>query len=477
MDAASFSSIYTGRWPLIHQAGLADGGEPSEERVFLPPVSDLPILAETLQAAGIRTVAVVNNPFLVPSFGLARGFDVYDFDAGAGDEAYRSAEEAVQRALELLDDVDGQPFFLVVHLMDPHMDYSAPPPFRHSFTASIPSTRTLPVAGNLGSHLPPEDIEFVKASYDEEIAYVDQQLGVLRDGLSARGLHEQSMIIFTADHGEEFFEHGDFEHGHHFWQELLHVPLVVWAPGVEPGRESASVSLVDIAPTVLDWLGLQLPIPLDGISLWPNLSAVVPLPPRPLFAEAQSHGSPRSAVVHWPQKIIVNHMDGLIDVFDLVRDPHERTPRAGNAGENPHPLIADLCRHQHSAQVFDRSTDRAPARPAQDVLERLRSLGYLRVTTDVAPLLRDRQFPCYADEGWGAVVSVRWVDTLETIQRTALEQSLGLERAEHDTGTTWRYRVPDASPERLRAIVAHDMVEDTSGFDRASLELNAPSAK
>ena len=93
------------------------------------------------------------------------------------------------------------------------------------------------------------------------------------------------MVILTSDHGEELFDHGGFEHGHAMWQELLHVPLIVWAPGVEPGRESAPVSLVDVTPTVLDRLGIAPPTRFDGISLWPNLSAVVPLPQRPLFAE------------------------------------------------------------------------------------------------------------------------------------------------------------------------------------------------
>ena len=93
------------------------------------------------------------------------------------------------------------------------------------------------------------------------------------------------MVVLTSDHGEELFDHGGFEHGHAMWQELLHVPLVVWAPGVEPGRETAPVSLVDVAPTVLDSLGIAPPTPFDGISLWANLTAVEPLPQRPLFAE------------------------------------------------------------------------------------------------------------------------------------------------------------------------------------------------
>ena len=471
----SFGSLYTGRWPLVHQAGRADGFNQSGQTEFLEPIADLPILAETLRADGFKTLAVVNNPYLAPSFGMARGFNVYDFDSGASNGQNRSAEVVVQRALELVDDVDGQPFFLVVHLFEPHLDYNAPPPFRNSFSASIRSDFTLPIADLVGlrngSHdIAPQDRAFVTAAYDEEIAYVDEQLGVLRDGLAARGLLETSMIVLTSDHGEELFDHGGFEHGHAMWQELLHVPLVVWAPGVEPGRETTPVSLVDVAPTVLDSLGIAPPTPFDGISLWPNLTAVEPLPQRPLFAEGMLYGAPQTAVVNWPHKIIVNHDLGLFDVFDLAGDPLERSSRAGNASEPPHPLIADLCRHHRSVQDMARATDRAPAAPGREVLERLRSLGYLRVNTDTAPPRSDHQYPCYADRGLGAVVQIRWVETLGDAQRTALERSLGLERAEHDSGTTWKYRIPDASRSRLRAIVAHEMVEDTHGIDRGSME-------
>ena len=152
---------------------------------FLGPVADLPTVAETLQDAGLRTLAVANNPYLAPSFGMARGFDRYDLDLGPPGGSPPRAEEVVRRALALVDEVKGQPFFLVVHLFDPHADYDAPPPFRHKFTASIQSVFTLPVEDGLdirrrSRDLEPQDRAFVAAAYDEEIAYADAQLGVLR---------------------------------------------------------------------------------------------------------------------------------------------------------------------------------------------------------------------------------------------------------------------------------------------------------
>ena len=469
----SFASIYTGRWPLIHQGGRTVGLDATGDPVTQGPVEYLPALAEILQAEGIQTMAVVNNPFLAPSFGMARGFDVYDFDPKAGSDSHRSAADTIQRAFELVDAAAGQPFFLVIHLFEPHLIYSAPPPFRGSFTAALAgSSFTLPITDLQGlsvDELSAEDQAFIIAAYDEEIAYTDQQLGVLRDGLADRGLLEDGLVIFTADHGEELFEHGDFEHGHALWQELLHVPLILWGARVNPGRDATPVSLVDIAPKVLDWLDLVSPVPFDGLSLLPTVSASVPVPDRPLYAESMRRSTPQSGVMRWPQKLVVDHASGRLLQFDLAQDPHERHILAGNSRA----LVADFCRHQQRAQ----DSDQAPATPSQEVTERLRSLGYLRGAATTTSFLRDRQFPCSADEGWGAIINVRWAETVGDGDRAVVERELGLERAEHHTETTWKYRVPDASPDRLHAIVTHEMVEDTHGFDRATLELDRPAGR
>ena len=465
----SFASIYTGHWPLIHQGGRTvrlDTGDPDTQA----PVEYLPALAENLQAEGVQTMAVVNNPFLAPSFGMARGFDVYDFDPTARPNPHRSAADTIQRAFELVDAVAGQPFFLVIHLFEPHTYYSAPPPFRGSFTAAVAGSNfTLPITdlqGHRVDELSAEDQAFITAAYDEEIAYTDQQLGVLRDGLADRGLLEDGLVIFTADHGEELFDHGGFQHGHALWQELLHVPLILWGAGVNPGRDATPVSLVDIAPTVLDWLDLVSPVPFDGLSLLPTVSASVPVPDRPLYAEGVRRRTPQSGVMRWPQKLVVDHASGRLLRFDLVQDPHERHILTGNSRA----LVADFCRHQLRA----RDSEQAPATPSQEVTERLRALGYLRGPATTTSFLKDRQYPCYSDVGWDAFVHVRWADSVDAALRTTLEQSLGLVvRAEHSAETTWRYRLPDPSPDRLRAIVNHAMVEDTHGFDRATLELDA----
>ena len=462
----SFASIYTGHWPLIHQGGR------TTDTVRQAPVEYLPALAEILQTEGVQTMAVVNNPNLAPSFGMARGFDVYDLDPSKGwSNPHRSAANTIQRAFELIDTVAEQPFFLVIHLLEPHLPYSALPPFSGSFTAAVAGSNfTLPITRLRGLRVDEsaaEDQAFIIAAYDEEIAYTDQQLGVLRDGLADRGLLEDGLVIFTADHGEELFEHGGFGHGHALWQELLHVPLILWGAGVNPGRDATPGSLVDIAPTVLDWLDLVSPVPFDGLSLLPTVSASVQVPDRSLYAGGLHRSTPKSAVMRWPQKLVIDHASGRLLRFDLAQDPHERHILAGNSRA----LVADFCRHQLRAQ----DSEQAPATPSQEVTERLRALGYLRGPATTTSFMEDHQYPCYSDVGWGAYafVNVRWSDSVDAALRTTLEQSLGLVSAQHFGETTWRYRLPDPSPDRLHAIVTHEMVEDTHGFDRATLELDA----
>ncbi|UCE87113.1 MAG: sulfatase [Deltaproteobacteria bacterium] len=258
----SFGAIYTGRHPSQHRAGQLIVRQPPE-RTFARLDAATPTLAERLSERGYATAAVVTNPFLHPSFGIARGIESYDYVRGDA-RRNRRASAVVDRALRWLDGRDARPFLLVVHCFDPHLAYDPPPSVRGRFTAGYTGSLELPLnpllqirAGRV--ELDAADRRFIEAAYDEELLFVDAQVGRLLDGLEARGLLTDTLVMLTSDHGEEFFEHDGFEHGHSAYQELLHVPLVVWGPGVRPGRISPPVSHVDLVPTLLDALGQPVP--------------------------------------------------------------------------------------------------------------------------------------------------------------------------------------------------------------------------
>ena len=216
-----------------------------------PLGAELPFLPEILHKNGYKTAAFVGSLVLDPKKlapGFERGFDVYDagFHRRAPrEDRYRSmerrGEEVVSRALAWLNKQPAGPFFLWVHLYDPHDPYSPPEPFKSRF-------KTNP--------------------YDGEIAYTDTVVGKLLAGLRTRGLFDPTLIAVMADHGEAFGEHGENHHGIFLYDETIQVPLLFKLPGQHTAKKVATrVGLVDVAPTILKAVRLPVPAAVQGESL------------------------------------------------------------------------------------------------------------------------------------------------------------------------------------------------------------------
>jgi arylsulfatase A-like enzyme len=351
-----------------------------EKKVLFAKLGDdPPTLGEQLRAFGYPTHAVAGNPNLHPRFGMARGFDRYDYRAGDM-QNIRRADVIVDTTIKWLKGRRGAPFFLFLHFFDPHMNYDPPPLTRGRFTAGMPSGRLkLPFAESARTRagrlwLSVEEQEFVRAAYDEEIAFVYLQLGRLFAFLRTSGMFDRSIIVFTADHGEELWDHNGFEHGHTLYEELLHVPLIVWGPGIAPGRIDEPVSLVDLAPTILDAL-LAPPLTASaGVSLWPVLTERTRLPARDLFAEHTRYGPDRAAVLRWPYKAVVERESGAEQLFDLEHDPRERINLAAKEPSTMTALaaaIADQTGRRDGRAMPDAVTLDSATR------QRLQQLGYL----------------------------------------------------------------------------------------------------
>jgi arylsulfatase A-like enzyme/Tfp pilus assembly protein PilF len=268
----SHATILTGTYPQFNHVN--DFG------VFL--AKDLPYLPQILHDQGYKTAAFVGSVILDPVNGGApgfdRGFDTYD----AGFRAARRGEDrsqprerlggdVVARALGWLNEHPAGPFFLWVHLFDPHIPYKPPEPFKSRY-ASEP--------------------------YDGEIAYADSVLGNLLDQLRSRGLYDGALIAMMADHGEALGEHGEGTHGVFLYDETIHVPLLFKLPGkiFEGTRVDARASLVDVMPTILEIAGIPVPAAVQGQSLVALMKpaegrgpvaakAADPVPDRPAYAE------------------------------------------------------------------------------------------------------------------------------------------------------------------------------------------------
>ena len=372
----SFGSMLTGELPARHAAGSRV--RESNWTVSSRLNDALPTLPETLAAAGFVTGAIINNPWLPRGVGLERGFDTYDYKS-PDEQNHRRASEVVELSLKWIAESSESPFFFMMHILDPHMPYDAPAPVRGRFTSGMPGGFELPVVEprkirKRAQSIADSERQFITAAYEEEIAYVDQELGRLFTALEEVGLFERLVIVLTADHGEELFDHGDFEHGHGMYQELLRIPLLVWGPDVLPGRHTAPVSLVDLYDTILESVGATSTAGTAGQSLWSAVTKGEEIPERPILAEATLYGPERRAIIRWPLKLTLETGVGRRRLYNLETDPGEQSDLAPEEER----AVEYLSNELRSTMQAARQGVEAEALPLdEEMLRELRSLGYV----------------------------------------------------------------------------------------------------
>jgi arylsulfatase A-like enzyme len=373
----SVASILTGQLPSRHAAGTQEGERGKGRYVRLD--DSVPTLAGLLSEAGVTTAAFVNNPYLGTRYGLGRGFELYDHRTTSNREL-RRADEMVDLALAWLDEQAQGSFFVLVHLFDPHMDYDPPPATRGRYTHEHGAAGALPIEQpkaiqDRAASMPEAERELIRAAYDEEVAFVDRELGRLFAALRERGLDQSVLVLATADHGEELFDHGGFEHGHSVHGELIHVPLIAWGAGVAPRRASAAVSIVDLAPTILEALGVEVAAEMFGRSLWPHIRGGEAPRPRPLVVEETLRGPMRRALIRWPLKLEQEVESGALRLFDLERDPLARSDLARERSAEAQRLAALL---EALVAAAGQAAEIEEAELDDETLESLRALGYVR---------------------------------------------------------------------------------------------------
>jgi arylsulfatase A-like enzyme len=336
----SFATVFTSLYPSQHGAGSLE----TRMRTSFPP------LAMILLKNGYSTGAIINAPALKRQFGINRGFEFYDVNPPGVE---RRAETVTEDALAWIDANSDGPFFAFVHYFDPHLSYSPPQPFDTRFDpdysgrigrafdlTEFPGTRT----NNFEELrvLTDADWNHIVSLYDGEIAYTDQAVAALIEGLEERGLRDNTLLVFLSDHGEEFFEHEGFEHGHTLYNELLKVPLILSLPGVIPQgkRIEQPVRLLDVMPTALDVMGIPPGTHVEGVSLEPLIAGKElsgtrsSLHPHHVsFAEAMLHGPEQKSLISHPWKLIYTMHSGERSLFNLDADPGETENLIGSESE------------------------------------------------------------------------------------------------------------------------------------------------
>jgi choline-sulfatase len=360
----SHVSLFTSTYPFMN--GIEENGE------VLP--SGATTLATVLRSHGYRTAAFIGGYFLARRFGFNQGFDLYDspFDTRRFERALdlkRPAAEVTKSAETWLSVNSDRPFFAFVHLFDLHQPYNPPARFE----------RVAP-----------------KSEYDAELAYADDVLGGFFRVLSERGIYQRALLVLLSDHGESLGEHGEHTHGYFIYQSTLHVPLIIhWPanglspartvegesapPAAYPERVNSPAGLIDVAPTVLQLLGISQLSSFAGRSLIPLLRGGVSSE-REVYSESTyardkfgwaALRSLRMGNYHYIQA-------PEPEIYDLSRDPEEtRNLYSGDrslALSYSDRLAGLLARYR-----IQTSTAGNPVSP--EVLERLRSLGYLAATS------------------------------------------------------------------------------------------------
>lgn len=350
MTLPSHCSIFTGAYPPRH--GVRDNGT-------FRLVASQTTLAERLKAAGYSTAAFVASFVLDKRYGLDQGFDFYEDDikfrtpapgkpAGL---AQRPGNEVIDLASSWLQSHQstepGRPFFAWIHLFDPHLAHVPPEPFRTRYASNL---------------------------YDGEVAFTDHQVGRFLDQLREFDLLDKTIVVVIGDHGEGLGEHGETAHSLLIYESTMHVPFIVWNPAVIPQGlvvDDRVVTTVDLVPTLLDLLGLDVP-ECDGISLIRNGSDS----DRAIYLETMAtelnHG--------WsPLFGLRRHRDKFIDApkpeyYDLARDPGELNNLLASRISVADELQVLL---ETIVKTFPAAPPDASVTPDQQTLRKLRAIGYL----------------------------------------------------------------------------------------------------
>jgi arylsulfatase A-like enzyme len=363
----SMASQITSRQPSYHGAVLHDRARDDAT----------PTLFDVLSRQGFTVLGVTGNDLISPAQGLADGFDALWFENARADRLAR-------RLLAALPEWGGGDLALFVHYMDPHYPYTPPPPFDRRFDPDYEGTVH---AGDtriqaLGEIHDPRDVAHVAALYDGEIAYTDREIHELLSALGERGLTDQAVIVYSADHGEELRDHGSWGHGGTLYQEVLAVPLAIRVPALGEAQVSQPVSMLDLAPTVLDAFGLEAPASFQGQSLLPLLRGV-PRPEPWILSETVVRGdrshlvSIRRGNLKYIVRLAAGRQSGPEvqgeEMYDLSKDPDEDHSDLGL------PHLDELRRIALDYVTQARQHARGPrlAPLDEDGLARLRALGYI----------------------------------------------------------------------------------------------------
>lgn len=394
----SLPSLFTGRYPCrLKPMGWALRWQQPAGVL----VDGVPTLTERLREAGYHTAGFHSNPLVSRLFGFHKGFDVFYDDVLLSNstlpskvrfwtarlhrvfrvDPYSPARALNARVLAWLAGAR-QPFFLWIHYMDTHGPYLS----RKVLKYVSRGERLWRKSTVLPAQITPRQRELLRQNYHRQITSLDTELGRLWQAFDREELFDRSLVMVSADHGDEFFEHGGYSHSHKLYDELLHVPLLVRFPGAVPEHVEELTELIQIPPTVLDCVGLARP-ELDGFdagSFLPVLHAGARAEKSFILSEAGVPPHERLCIRTKEWKLIWEKGGQRKELYQLSADPHEQVDVAAKHPEIVAALDRELAAHcaaagREASREAGQGAEGVSASEAEErlVVERLRDLGYL----------------------------------------------------------------------------------------------------
>jgi arylsulfatase A-like enzyme len=365
----AITSILTGHPTPAH--GLEE-----HDRALAPEVE---VIAERFRARGYRTAAFVSAATLRPAFGLDKGFEVYDYEDFGHERV--SSPSLVGKVQHRLDRWRDEPFFIWVHLWDPHYNYRPQPPYDTRFErGDEPARQDVQRLKWTRNPVTPAEADYLYGQYQGEVAYTDHYVGKLLDTLGELGRRDNLIVAVAGDHGESFLEHGWLGHTNRLDEVNVHVPLLVHWPGLEaPRRVATPVSTAQLPRLLLQRAGL----PKDFGSL-PELpssedsSGVDHAEPADGVAMTQTRRRGcLTGVVAGQLKLVVDHCSCEMSLYNLAEDPSEKSDLSDSEPGQVQ-RMSELLRTQLEAiERLNLPHADLPEAAQAEVMSALRALGYV----------------------------------------------------------------------------------------------------
>jgi len=364
----SHTTMFSSLYQETHRVGM-EALSHDDKAPLIP--TEIELLPEILQHDGWTTVGVTGGAWMSAAYGFSRGFDHFSDQTEDASEGAALLAETITTEL-----ASGRPVFAFFHTYEIHSPYQPPEAYADlfgEFTSSIrptwPSLRRFNQQPK--KRLDQADLDFLVSQYDGEIRYVDDCIRELFTRLTEIGFLDNAVVLITADHGEEFLDHGGLLHRSTLYEELVRVPLILWGTSVPAGVvDPALASTVDIAPTLLAAAGIEPPKAMEGRNVLAADST--PWGDQRVFAQ---YGT-RNYSIRTPRYKLIRGPGGKLELFDLERDPQERRNLARDLAS----LAAEL---DDELESWRRGRPRLTGDPAATTgidpatEERLRTLGYL----------------------------------------------------------------------------------------------------